>query len=217
MELVADSGGGEAAQGDFKDAATGVVVLNPQGWSRTAPIDGADVTWIDPSSDTALISAKVLRAEEEGQAFKALWEAQKVSVKAKSTFIDLGEEKLTFARGDAVRLKYSFHEGRYVRLAELLLAYNKTSKVGVRIEAGAAENEAEAVHKQLQAVFAKLDIPNATAPADQAGAPGAPKTATPAPAPGAAVQPAPPAPKPPERPANLPPGVPFGKSAINPD
>ncbi len=167
MELVADSGGGEARQGDFKDPNTGVVVTTPQGWSRTDPIDG-DVTWIDPSSDTAVISAKVLHADEEGQTFKSLWAAQLAGVSTKSGFSNLGEEKLTFARGDAQRLKYSYHEGRYVRLAELLLAYNRTAKVGVRFEASAAENEAESVHKQLQTVFAKLDIPNAPTPGDQA-------------------------------------------------
>ena len=76
MELVAESGGTEAVQGDFKDANTGVLVAIPAGWSRTNAIDGADVTWIDPSSDTAVISVKVLRVEEEGQNFKTLWAAQ---------------------------------------------------------------------------------------------------------------------------------------------
>ncbi len=107
MELVADSGSGEAMQGDFKDGNTGVVVVTPAGWSRTDPIDG-DVTWIDPSSDTAVISAKVLRVEEEGQTFKALWAAQLASVQTKSGFSNLGDEKLTFARGDAQRLRYSY-------------------------------------------------------------------------------------------------------------
>jgi len=192
MELVQDSGGGEAMQGDFKDSNTGVVVNTPPGWSRTEPIEGNAVTWIDPSSDTAVISAKVLRVEDEGQNFKTLWDAQLASEQTKPGFSNLGDEKLTFARGEAHRLRYSYHEGRYVRLAELLLAYNKTAKVGVRFEASAAENEAESVHKQLQTAFSKLEIPNAPVPADQAAPPaaatppGASKSAPPgAPAPSA--------------------------------
>ncbi len=82
-----------------------------------------------------------------------------------------------------------------MRLAELLLAYNKTAKVGVRFEASAAENEAESVHKQLQSIFSKLDIPNAPTPADQSAPPPAgqgastPRSATPPATPSPAAPP----------------------------
>jgi hypothetical protein len=218
MELVQDSGGGEAMKGDFKDGNTGVVVISPPGWSRANPMDGADVTWIDPSSDTAVISAKVLHVEEDGQNFKTLWDAQLASEQTKPGFSNLGDEKLTFARGDAHRLRYSYHEGHYVRLAELMFAYNKVAKVGVRFEASAAENEAEAVHKQLQTVFSKLEIPNSSSPADQTASPApntsATKTATPQAAPNPAGQPAP---KLQGQPGAAPTPFTPQKSATNPD
>jgi|GEM_PF-3077142 hypothetical protein len=197
MEQVQESGNGEALQVDYKDANTGIVILAPPGWSRTDPIN-ADVTWIDPSSDTALISAKVIHLDDQGQDFKTLWAAQVAAIQSKSNFTNLGEEKLTFAHGVAQRMRYSFHEGRYVRLSELILALNTAAKVAVRFEASAAENEQEAVHKQMQTVFSKFIIPNAadaagaspTAPGAGKGGPGGPAVPIPAPAqPGAAPAP----------------------------
>jgi hypothetical protein len=222
MELVADNGSGEALQGDFKDGNTSVVVITPPGWSRAKPMDrdDSDVNWIDPSSDTAVISAKVLRVEDEGQTFKTLWDAQVASVQAKPGYSNLGDEKLTFSHGEAKRLRYSYHEGRYVRLAELLFAYNKAAKVGVRFEASAAENEAESVHKQLQTLFSKLDIPNTPTPVDHAApAPGTPKAGAPqaAPAPGAQGAPKSQPKTPAGAPTTGPAAVPLGRSATNPD
>jgi hypothetical protein len=195
MEQVSDTAGATVPQGDFKDIATGVVLVGPPGWSRTDPIDG-DVTWIDPASDTALITAKLLRTQDATADFKTLWANQLNSIQSRSGFTNLSDEKLPFTQGVARKLRYSYQEGRYVRIAEMIVAQNPAGKAAVRIEASAAESEQEAVRKQLAAVFGKLVIPAASAvqapPAD--GGPGKPEgkdgkkpaaPAAPAPAPSA--------------------------------
>ena len=186
MEPTSEGPGGAQAQTDFKDGTSGVMVPAPTGWSRTDPIDG-DVTWIDPGSDTAYITVKVLRIADASNDFKTLWNGQLLSVQIKTGFTNLSDEKLTFAQGEARKLRYSYREGRYVRVAELIVAQNPVSKTSVRIDAGATENEAANVGKQVTATFSKLVIPNAVE-GDGGKKPAAPAPAAPVPEkPGAAT------------------------------
>lgn len=191
MEPAGEGTGGAQAQTDFKDGSSGVVVLAPAGWSRTDPIDG-DATWIDPGSDTAYISVRVVRTQDVGGDFKSLWASQLISAQSKNSFANLSDEALPFAPGEARRLRYSYREGRYQRFAELIVAQNSATKATVRFDASAAEGEQEAVNKQLAATFAKLtfgaieakpaegkgkgpaDKPGTTKPAPESVAPVAP-------------------------------------------
>lgn len=192
MEPASEGAGGSVAQTDFKDGTSGVMVPAPTGWSRTDPIDG-DVTWIDPGSDTAYITVRIVRTQDASGDFKSLWASQLVSAQSKNSFANLSDEALTFAQGEARRLRYTYREGRYQRVAELILAKHTANKVTVRFDASAAESEQEAVGKQLAATFAKLTFGAVTtkpavepAPGTKAPAkPGAAKPETAPAAPGA--------------------------------
>jgi hypothetical protein len=196
MESVQDGGASAGQQGEYKDTLTGISVPVPPGWNRTDPI-GGDATWIDPTSDTAYITAKVLRNLEDLSDFQAIWASQLSSVQSKSEFAPLADDKPAFANGQARMLRYSYREGRYQRMAALIVALNPNGKGALRLDANGADTEAEAVLKQLNALFAQVVIPDASALAKEAAVVEAGKKAAPAaPAPGATTPPRQPAPAP---------------------
>jgi hypothetical protein len=215
MELVSEGGDAGKPQGDFKDSISGVALASPPGWTRTDAIDG-DATWIDPGSDTAFITVKVLRIADASGDFKTLWASQLLSVQIKTGFTNLSDEKLAFTQGEARKLRYSYREGRYVRMAEMIVAQNPVSKTSVRIDAGATENEAANVGKQVIATFAKLVIPNAVE-GDPGKKPGAEKPGAAPPA--APSTPGKSAPAAPAKPAAAAPGglTPLTPVAPTPD
>lgn len=187
MEPTSEGAGGAQALTDFKDGTSGVVVPAPTGWSRTDPIDG-DVTWIDPGSDTAYITVRVIRTQDAGGDFKSLWASQLISAQSKNSFANLSDEAMAYSQGEARRLRYTYREGRYRRVAELIVVKHNASKATVRFDASAAESEQEAVSKQLAATFAKMTVgavtskppvtepaPGAKPPADHPAKPGTAK------------------------------------------
>lgn len=162
--------GGEAAglQGEFKDTLSGISIPLPPGWNRSDPI-GGDATWIDPASDTAYITAKILRNLPNLADFNGVWASQQASVQSKNEFTSLAEEKLTFAKGQARLLRYSYREGRYQRMAALIIAVNPAANAALRLDANGADTEAEAVLKQLNSLFGQVIIPDASSLPGAAG------------------------------------------------
>ena len=97
--------GSEKAQGEFKDSLTGISIPIPPSWNRSDPINNSDATWIDPASDTAYITAKILRSVPNINDFNSIWSSQLTSLQAKNDFTGVPEEKLTFANGQARMLR----------------------------------------------------------------------------------------------------------------
>jgi hypothetical protein len=168
---VSSEGAADAPQGEFKDTLSGISIPLPPGWNRADPI-GGDATWIDPTSDTAYITAKILRNLPTLEDFGGIWTSQLGVVQGKPDFTSLAEEKLTYAKGQARLLKYSYREGRYLRIAALIVAVNPNGNSALRLDANGADTEAEAVLKQLTTLFDQVIIP------DAATLPGAKKDAS---------------------------------------
>jgi hypothetical protein len=183
MEPAKEGGEAGSLQGEFKDTLSGISIPTPPGWNRADPI-GGDATWIDPTSDTAYITAKILRNLADLNDFSGIWTSQVGSVQAKSDFTSIAEEKLTFAKGQARILRYSYREGRYLRMAALIVAVNPAGNSALRLDANGADTEAEAVTKQLNELFAQVIIPDAsTLPGAKSDGDAKKPGAAPAPAP----------------------------------
>jgi hypothetical protein len=161
MEPAKEGSEAGSLQGEFKDTLSGISVPTPPGWNRTDPI-GGDATWIDPTSDTAYITAKILRNPTDLSDFAGIWASQVGTVQAKSDFLSITEEKLAFTKGQAKLLRYSYREGRYLRMAALIVAVNPAGNSALRLDANGADTEAEVVTKQLNDLFAQVIIPDAT-------------------------------------------------------
>jgi cytoskeletal protein RodZ len=95
--------------------------------------------------------------------FNSIWSSQLTSLQAKNGFTGVPEEKLTFANGQARLLRYSYREGRYLRVAAMIVAVNPAGTAALRLDANGADTEGETVLKQLTAQFAQISIPAATA------------------------------------------------------
>jgi hypothetical protein len=178
----AKEGGAAGQQGEFRDTLTGIIIPTPPNWERAKdPING-DATWIDPNSDTAYISARILRNNEITD-FKMLWAQNLQNVQVKNDFTSVSETDLTLSNGNARIVRFTYREGRYQRSAAMLVAYNPKNSAALRLDASGADTENEAVYKQLTAVFGQVVLPDATqtnqtAPAAKPNAP-APAPAAP--------------------------------------
>ena len=84
-------------------------------------------------------------------------------MQGKTEFTSVPEEKLTFPNGQARLMRYSYREGRYLRVAAMILAINPASTAALRLDANGADTEGETVIKQLTAQFAQISIPAANA------------------------------------------------------
>jgi hypothetical protein len=135
-------------KGELRDTLSLIIVPIPPGWERTDPING-DATWIDPTSDTAYITATILRNLESLADFKAIWASQLAQVQLKSEFKSLSEDDLALQNGQARIVRYAYREGRYLRNAAMIVAVNPKGKAALRLDANGADTEAETVLKQL--------------------------------------------------------------------
>lgn len=160
-EPVKEGGDAGSLQGEYRDTLSGIAIPTPPGWNRADPI-GGDATWIDPSSDTAYITAKIVRNPPDLADFKSLWASQLITVQSKADFTSLADEKLTFAKGQARIVRYSYREGRYLRIAALIVAVNPAGNSALRLDANGADTEAEMVTKQLNDLFSQVIIPDAS-------------------------------------------------------
>lgn len=196
LEAVSDKTGVGIPQGDHRDPLSGVAVKGPEGWKRAAPIDG-DATWIDPASETAYITAKLIRGEQVAGDFTALWNAQLATVQARTGFSDMAQAELTVTGGKARHLRYAYQEGRFTRLGDLILIQNPAGKAAVRLNASYAETEQEAVRKLALGMVPLVVIPagdRVPGAAPAPAAPGTPDSPVPAGMPNPAGTPTPPAP-----------------------
>lgn len=158
-----------AVTGDYLHHATGIHVPMPEGWKRGDRIEG-DVTWIDPSSETAYLTVSVIRTPEQGD-FEPLWATQTGSLQSKEGFETISTEDPAFAHGTARLMRYRVKEGAYTRQAEILLAINPQSHTGVRLTASFADEEAASVHRLLMIAFERMNIPNQVANPEPAAKP----------------------------------------------
>lgn len=149
-----------AASADFQDGGSGTLIPAPRGWKRGDRIEG-DITWIDPDSETAYLSASVV-ATPPNASLDTLWATTVASLNAKAEFSALELEEPTFPQGLARRMRYQFREGKYLRQHEILIALNPQARIAVRLDAGFAEEEQFNVHQILISTFDRLVIPNVT-------------------------------------------------------
>ena len=155
--------------GDFIHHATGVTVPIPQGWKRGDRLAG-DITWIDPTSETAYISASIINTPDS-DILDATWATVTAPLTAREGFSMVNQEDLNFAQGGARRMHYRFKEGKYIRQGEVLLAVHAGAHLGVRLDASFADEEADNVRRLMMIAFGRMVIPD-QAPSEAAPATG---------------------------------------------
>jgi len=143
---------------DFQHATTGTLVPAPRGWKRGDRVEG-DITWVDPQSETAYISASVIETPDNAN-MDLLWQNLEGSLRARPEFAIVEQDEPTFPQGLARRIRFTFREGRYARQHELIMALNPAARVAVRLDAGFADDEQVALHQVLLSTFDRLVIPN---------------------------------------------------------
>ncbi len=148
-----------AENGDFVHPDTNITVPMPEGWKRGDRLSG-DVTWIDPTSETAYLSATVVHTPES-DALDNTWQTILSPLQARDGYEVVSQEDLSFAQGGARRMHYRFKEGKYVRMGEVLLAINVHARIGVRLDANFAEEEAENIRRLVMIAFGRMTIPDA--------------------------------------------------------
>jgi hypothetical protein len=146
------------ANADYVHSASGTVIQAPPNWKRGDRIEG-DITWIDPTSESAYIAGSVIETPEN-PLLGPMWVTQLAGMHAKPEFTQLEEDELTFPLGQAKRLRWQYKEGNFVRLRETILALNPTAKIAVRLDSAYAEDEQTQVHQILISTFDRLVIPN---------------------------------------------------------
>jgi hypothetical protein len=156
----AKENGSTGQQGEFRDTLTGIIIPTPPNWQRTENPIAGDATWIDPNSDTAYITARILRNNEIAD-FKVLWAQQLQNVQIKNDFASVSETDLTLTNGKARIVRFTYREGRYQRSASMLVAYNPKNSAALRLDANGSDTENDAVYKQLTAVFGQVVLPDA--------------------------------------------------------
>lgn len=143
---------------DYQHAPTGALVPAPQGWKRGDRIEG-DITWIDPSSETTYIAATVIETPDNMQ-MDGLWNGVIAALRSKPEFQITEEEEPLFPQGIAKRMRFTFREGRYLRLHETILAFNSQARTAVRLDSAYSDEEAQSVHTALLSTFDRLVIPS---------------------------------------------------------
>lgn len=147
---------------DF-NSPEGVAVKAPQGWDRTAkPVSaGADVTWIDPRSDTAFLAVSVVDHETR-PTMAVVWNLQIEQLQVRPGFQPGPVESSNGGR--IRRMKYRSQAGDEVRPAELVLLYNPTTGYGVSLMVSYVEQESEAVLAALEAAIDSVELPERPEP-----------------------------------------------------
>ena len=143
---------------DFQHTPTGTLVPAPRGWKRGDRVEG-DITWVDPQSETAYISAAVIETPDN-PSMDLIWQNLEASLRSRPDFAIVEQDEPTFPQGLARRIRFTFREGRYARQHELILALNPAARVAVRLDAGFADDEQVAIHQVLLSTFDRLVIPN---------------------------------------------------------
>jgi hypothetical protein len=143
----------------YQNTATGISVAAPEGWASSNPIEGGDVTWVDPSSETAYISVRILPKADQQGSFDEIFGNRRNALQAKSGFTMIDEVAVPFAAGQGRRIHYSTVEGRFIRLAEMTILMQ--APVAIIIHASYADTEAASVQKAVDAVCASVVPPPA--------------------------------------------------------
>ncbi len=156
--MVRGDGTQTQTNADFQHAETGTLIPAPQNWKRGDRVEG-DITWVDPQSETAYLSASIIETPEN-PSLDTLWQNIEGSLRSRPEFAIVEQDDPTFPQGLARRFRFTFREGRYVRQHELILALNSAARVAVRLDAGFADEEQAAIHQVLLSTFDRLVIPN---------------------------------------------------------
>lgn len=158
MEAISEKATPTSLQGDFTDSSSEVVVKGPEGWKRTAPING-DATWIDSKSETSYISARVIHGELASGIFTVLWADQISIIQARTEFKSEEEVDVPFTGGQARHIRFSYKEGAFVRFSDLVVIHRPGAAGAIRLESSYAETEQDDVRKNLLNMISKATIP----------------------------------------------------------
>lgn len=167
-ELGLSAGGGDTEErrsnslsGPYRIDDYGVIAGGPEGWDRQRPIEG-DALWIDPQSDTAYISLRLLRPDPTTESLDLAWDAALLSWRVRAAFSATGEAtEVVVPSGQGRSLEFAFQEGTDLRSAQLILVYQPVAKVGVVLVASFLPEEAERARAALLDAVSKVTIPEA--------------------------------------------------------
>ncbi len=150
----------------YKDPATGIEVDGPLGWRRAdQPIRG-DVTFIDPNSDTAFISATFMRADDD---YDTKWTANQGTMEKLEGYSKLEDKPIDYPAGKAQLLRFSYKQRTDVRYVNFILVQDATTHGMISLLADYAEEDGKETVRALSEVldhttFGPPITPNATQP-----------------------------------------------------
>jgi hypothetical protein len=159
LPLVAGNTNETLAVSNYTDPQTKITVTCPTDWKRSEAI-GGDATWVDPHSETAYLTARMLRDDISGTDLVTLWESQLAGLRGKEGFTAILDEALIISNGTGRHLQYTFKEGRFLRHGSMALLSN--GHAAVRLDASCAEDENETTQKKFMDVVGKVRLPAPT-------------------------------------------------------
>ena len=163
---------------DFSDEATGVSLSGPRGWelSPTPAVSGTDATWIDPTSDTALIAVSITPPSDLNS-LEALWRNEVEMLQARPNFAQETQEDVFTSNGPGKRMGFKYQVGDELRPSQLVMVFNRERQIAVMVQVDYVISEEEEALAAFNHVIENLTVqapppppaPNAEAqPAPQA-------------------------------------------------
>lgn len=132
---------------DFLDLTSGLRVPAPAGWKRGRSATG-DTAWIDPDSDTALLSVKALRPPVD---VPGAWRLVEAEAQARSGFAEVGSLDETRGEHHLLTLRSTWQEGDQVRYAAVVLVDCGDGKPAAIIEARGLPSDRQRLDPALDA------------------------------------------------------------------
>ncbi len=156
--IVAGVGTAVAPAADLIDSSTGLRVPAPQGWRRGPP-SGDGSTWLDPNSETALITVRVLRPPVEGD---AQWAVLSSEARGRQGFIETAASQQESNGRRQSNLRYTWTEGEQQRFSALILVVLPDGPAAV-LEARGLPIEQTSLDHALDATVAGIGLQGAEA------------------------------------------------------
>lgn len=155
----------DAAGSALDFSSDGFVLAAPRGWDRSAqPVTpDADVTWIDPRSDTAYIAGKRIDRPERPTA-AAVWQHELDALRQQPGFSAGPVETGRHAAGSIRRMRYTARIGDEERPARMVLIYDRTQGYGVVLSAHHLEAETDAIDAAFATVLESVVLPDRPEP-----------------------------------------------------
>jgi hypothetical protein len=155
----------------YKDATTGIEIAGPLGWRRADPAIRGDVTWIDPTSDTAFVSATFIRNDAD---YDTQWTANQAAMEKFDGYTKIEDKPMDYPTGKAQVLRFSYKQRNDTRQVSFILVQDSTTHGMISLIADYAEEDGKETVRALSEALDHTTFAAPPAAADQAATAAAP-------------------------------------------